>query len=737
MSEWLLKKISWVAGWLAIASLFGLVIFLSNVEIKDIDLWLHLAVGKHILQTFTIPQVDILSATVTNAPWINHEWLFQTMVYSFFEAGGIDGLIMLKVGVVLLTFTLLLFLGYSRERQFIPVALLVLVLLVYQLRMTLRPDVFSLLFFVLYIIILGMYLDRGISILIIFLIQAVWSNMHGFFILGPVLVAISLTAEWIKRHIRLPYKWNEIGRLTDDEFKRLKWIMAGVFVACFLNPHFAKGVWYPLSVLFSLGGDSQIFFEKIQELKRPLAWSNLIALQPYMHYRLLILISAFGFVLNRRKIDINAFLLWIVFLIFSLSAVRNIVFFSFAAYLTFIANIQYVRDRDLFPERWRHPKFLALISIMGKIFLIIWIIDYGQGLMTRGYYDFDKHERKGEYAGGVSQRNFPHRAADFLVQNEIKGRFFNDFNSGAYLLGRTFPNIKVFIDGRTEVYGSEFFIAYNKIWHGDTALFDEYADRYQLTGAFLNSVYVPAPSKFIRYLYDHKDWIPVYFDYDAAIFLRDIPQNQKWITRYRMDLSQWQARDAELLKIGMNKVVPYRHLNRAYALYNMGLPDKALPEAMEALRIEHYNTKALKLVGKIYNDRGKYAEGFESLRKAKLIDPGDMKIRYQIALALYHLDEATKARIQCAKVLAANPGDAEANFLMAKIYIKEKAYEKGLSFVWKVPKGVSEEEGRLLEIGELLKNDKEWLWAREVYEHLMERYPENMSVKQHLEDIPE
>jgi hypothetical protein len=69
-----------------------------------------------------------------------------------------------------------------------------------------------------------------------------------------------------------------------------------------------------------------------------------------------------------------------------------------------------------------------------------------------GYYDFDKFERKMEY-GGVSLRNYPYKAADFLVANKIKGNFFNDFNSGAYLLGRASPDIKVFIDGRTEVYG--------------------------------------------------------------------------------------------------------------------------------------------------------------------------------------------------------------------------------------------------------------------------------------------
>ena len=35
MSEWFYKKLSWFAGCLAIAFFFGLAVFISNIEIKD------------------------------------------------------------------------------------------------------------------------------------------------------------------------------------------------------------------------------------------------------------------------------------------------------------------------------------------------------------------------------------------------------------------------------------------------------------------------------------------------------------------------------------------------------------------------------------------------------------------------------------------------------------------------------------------------------------------------------
>jgi tetratricopeptide (TPR) repeat protein len=346
-------------------------------------------------------------------------------------------------------------------------------------------------------------------------------------------------------------------------------------------------------------------------------------------------------------------------------------FFAFTAYFAFLANSQYLSAQDYLPARFSQKKFKAIFEATLKIVLILWMVNYGNKLLLRGYYDFDKFERKSEY-GGLSQRNFAHQAADFLVDNGIGGNFFNDFNSGAYLLGRASPQVKVFIDGRTEVYGAQFYQTYTKIWKGDTRLFGEAINRYQLTGAFLNSVYVPAPAKTIRYLYELPDWALVYFDYDAAIFLRDVPANRPWIDRYRIDLSQWQTREAELLKIGMQKVTPYRYINRAYALFNMGFPQKAEAEALEALRIEPYNAKAHKLLGRIYNERGEYARGFESLRHAKLLEPDDMKVRYQLAVSLYHLGEFEQARVQCRRVLSGKPGDQETRDLMVLIDEKMK-----------------------------------------------------------------
>src|SRR4051794_9475751 len=116
MSENFWKRFNYILGLMSIGILFGLVVFSSNLEIKDLDLWLHLGMGRFIVQHGYVPTVDVLSCSIAGKPWINHEWLFQVIIYVIYSIGGADALITMQVIVVSFTFLMLMFLGYSKER---------------------------------------------------------------------------------------------------------------------------------------------------------------------------------------------------------------------------------------------------------------------------------------------------------------------------------------------------------------------------------------------------------------------------------------------------------------------------------------------------------------------------------------------------------------------------------------------------------------------------------------------
>ena len=334
-----------------------------------------------------------------------------------------------------------------------------------------------------------------------------------------------------------------------------------------------------------------------------------------------------------------------------MAAVRNLIFFAFAAYIVFMSNAHMLTLRDIVPIRITDKKFLYLTSMLAKIFLLVWVMQYWTDVSKNGYFDFDKYERKSEF-GGISLRSFPIKAVDFLVENKVKGNFFNDFNAGAYLVGRCFPDIKVFIDGRTEVYGPDFFNFYVQLWEKDNPeVFAGALDKFNITGALLNSVQQPIPPRIINYLENSKEWIPVYFDFDGVIYLKDVPQNREIIDQYAIDFSVWQGKGLDLHRLGSKKVTPYQNINRAYTLESLGYDQAAMREIEFALKVTPVYKEPYKLLGKIFAKHKKYQQAFENFRIAVLFDSFDRDTRHNLALAYYDLGEFKYAADQYQRII--------------------------------------------------------------------------------------
>ncbi len=616
MSDSFWSKLSHITGLMALAVLIGLTAFATNLEVRDLDIWLHLRTGQYIAEHHAVPHADILSCTIASKPWTNHEWLFQLIVYFIHRAAGFDGLLTMQSVLVCATLLLLFLMTYRRDRLFLGVYVLLLVMFIYQGRFTLRPDLFSLFFFAIYMSILAFHLDKRKSIIAIALIQVLWVNIHGYFFFGPLLVLIAIIAETIKRFVPLPYQWGKIGRLTDAEYQNLGLMFIVVLGACLINPYFIQGATYPLQVLFHSTSDTKIFFQYITELQPPFTHNFMAELNENVHYKLMILISALMFLFNRRNIDISVFFVWLIFLLFSLVAIRNMVFFACAAYLVIMINSMTISIKDILPLRFDSKKFEDITSILAKIALIVWIINCATDFASRGYYDYDTYSTKSEI-GGMSKRCYPNKAVDFMIAQGIRGNIFNDFNSGAYLVGRMHPQVKVFIDGRTEVYGGKFFQYYKKIWlDGDKKTLNDAIERYHLTAAFLNGAKQSIVPRTIKIFYDLKDWKLVYFDEDGMIFLKKTPQNQSIIDRFAIDLKKWEPPAMDLVRLGTTRILPSPNLARAKYLMAVKLDGPALKELKIALKIAPEAIETYGLLGDIYGHQKEYRLAFENFRLA-------------------------------------------------------------------------------------------------------------------------
>ncbi|OGX24880.1 MAG: hypothetical protein A3D10_00860 [Omnitrophica WOR_2 bacterium RIFCSPHIGHO2_02_FULL_48_11] len=717
MSDTFWRRLSYFSGLISIGILFGVVALTAHLEIRDLDLWLHLGVGKFIVQNSFVPTVDILSYMIEGRPWTNHEWLFQILVYFVHSLGGFEGLIRMQVAVVWFTMVLLLLLGYNRDKQFIVTFSLLLVLLIYMTRFTIRPDIFSLLFFTLYIYVLSIHIDKRWALFFLFFVQVLWTNMHGFFFFGPVFVLIALSAEWLKRHVKLPYEWNKTGRLTNEEYAHLKRILLAVILACLVNPLAWKGAWYPIEISLQLSGKSRIFFDYIQELQKPILKNNVFALENLPFYKLMIVISAYSFLFNRRRIDLGALLFWLVFLGFSLAAVRNLVFFAFAAYLVIVTNALTISLNDLLPMRFVHKKFQYITATLLKVVLALWMVNFGMMMGAGRTFDFDKLEMKSDLEG-ISLKNFPNKAVDFLVDNNVRGNILNDFNSGAYLVGRCYPNIKVFIDGRTEVYGADYFKnIYQRIWHqGDMAFFEQISADRGVTIVLLNTIGQPVPAKIVEYFYKSQEWVPVYFNYDGFIFVKRSPEHQKLINRFALDLAQWQATPFDLYKLGARRVSAYQYTFRAFSLESLGLDDAALTEVEQAFKIDPASIEARKILGKIHGKRGEFQKAFENFRIAASFDPGNKELKFNMAQAYFDLGEYAYAIKQYQSLIQADPKEGKAYFLLARVYARDGQYDKAEETITKAHALNPANLNDLLVIGDIFYEQDQFAGAQKIYQ---------------------
>jgi hypothetical protein len=112
----------------------------------------------------------------------------------------------------------------------------------------------------------------------------------------------------------------------------------------------------------------------------------------------------------------------------------------------------------------------------------------------------------------VEQANFPAGAVEFLRMHPADGPIFNHYDWGGYLIWKLYPDARVFIDGRADLYGEH--------------LLKQFADTFQLKGDWkqtlnqwhVKTVIVPPDSALAQALSHEAGWTISYQDRQAAIF---------------------------------------------------------------------------------------------------------------------------------------------------------------------------------------------------------------------------
>ncbi|KAB2954068.1 MAG: hypothetical protein F9K18_14035, partial [Thermoanaerobaculia bacterium] len=167
-----------------------------DVEIYDLDIWWHLAIGREILAHLEVPRLDHWTVLGAGRAYHDSHWLFQAAAALAERVGGMAGVQALMVGLWALTLAA----AYRIARRRLPVegaALLTLAPLAAGLERILpRPELVTFAALAWFLVWLGgsdSWRPAGLARLA--LVQVAWTNAHGLFVLGPFAVGCHAAAE--------------------------------------------------------------------------------------------------------------------------------------------------------------------------------------------------------------------------------------------------------------------------------------------------------------------------------------------------------------------------------------------------------------------------------------------------------------------------------------------------------------------------------------------------------------
>ena len=520
----------------ALISLFFVVCFLTflKVDLWDYDFWWHIATGRYIVETGSLPDKDPFSYTSTLEENKNQfperedfilkqYWLSQIFFYFIYEHTGVKGIIFLRS--LLLTLTLVVvFWRLLKWSVSFPVSFIFLFTLFSLLTNATgeRPVLFTILFTGIVFFILENFRDnRDKKIFLLIPLMLLWANMHGGFIVGVIIITVYIFGEGVKK---------VIGRSKYTKKESVLFYAAAVLalLASFANP---MG-WRALTIAFS--PKYKPFTQGIQEYASPFfLYTEKIVPVNYWYIFMAVLFPIVLIVRN-KKIDGIHIVLLSGFFIMSVSAIRFIEYYIIIAAMI-LGRESDVMIRGLLRKRFSsnaHEKILAGLTVFALFSLLL----FAFGVYKSKQFTFD-------IAKGYS---VPVKAVDFIEENHLSGNMLNDYGYGGYLTWRLYPKYKTFIDSRglniavmtefqwiTGTVGYENFSGEVDSSITKIPLWERLADHYDINFMLLSifDIFTQIPPVIFQ-LVESDKWVPIYCDYISVIFVRNTELNSDIIKKH-------------------------------------------------------------------------------------------------------------------------------------------------------------------------------------------------------------
>lgn len=466
------------------------------------DLGRHLKLGKIIWETKEIPKTNLFSYTYPEFPFINHHYLFEVFTYLGSQFLTINGLLILKIIIILFSIGLTLFIVSNKSSLLLlPIGFIFLHTL--RERVELRPEIFSFLFTALSYYLLTIYETKKTKLIFLLaLIQFLWVNTHIYFPIGFILQIIFLISFYL-------------GKRMDDCLTIGKVMMLSLILSL-INPNALQAVLYPLNIFqnygYTIAENQNLFLLESLNFKNP----------NYLFVKISALLIILSWIIGwiRKTLSLKNFLISLAGLTLALFHVRSFPYLIFLSLPSTLENIGQIKKQN-----WM--KYLltgVALIIFGESYLYL----------NGDYYRYTDSPKE----AGVTAEEHGKKALDFVLTNNLEGPIFNNFDIGSYIIYRAYPKLRIFVDGRPEGYPMDFFQKIYIPMQENPEVFKKIDQEIGFkTIIFSHTDQTPWGKAFLTNIIKDPDWQTVYLDDFMIVLTKDNIASEKKLKKIILNQS--------------------------------------------------------------------------------------------------------------------------------------------------------------------------------------------------------
>ena len=470
-------------------------IFIALIGLRTIstpEIWTHLAQGAN--------NAPISFLESDNA--INTTHLYDKLAYTVWNIGGAPLLILLNIAGLLAAFILLLQVskkwGGGLSQGF---ALLIAGHLIFQ-SLDVGPQVTMMLFIALFLYVLNTFKSPAILFGALIPLQIIWTNMHGSFLFGPAIIA--LTAVQVAQNSKGSAKRKKKQALEPG----LVWALAvAALIATIANPSFLE---LHAQVLANITSPAPAYWSSLF-----VEYFQIPTLKPLILF--VMILGAGGLITLKKSLPVvltsiaifGAFLVW--------TSPQAAMLFSVLAFPFMVLSFTAISDQlngSLGTVLGKQARFLAPAT--KAVFVLLIIVSLLPVTTNCAYI---KAGMASNFGLGVQEELFPNGAAEaILTHPDFPEKAINLAADGGYLAFKY--DRKCFIDYRPGRYDSALLKDLNAMMLGNREAYDSIFETYRPEAIIINTL-SPYSAQGVYTLLTRQIWKLAYFDGTTAILLHN------------------------------------------------------------------------------------------------------------------------------------------------------------------------------------------------------------------------